>query len=77
MMHFPNFLNYNCVTFFFFLMSVFNLFILQALGWNLCPKTAISWLTLYLQSALMKKRSDVLEPQLPQDVFLQMTCVGL
>ncbi|XP_075907902.1 G1/S-specific cyclin-E2-like isoform X2 [Nelusetta ayraudi] len=52
-----------------------ELIILKALGWNLCPKTAISWLTLYLQSALMKKRSDVLEPQLPQDVFLQMTCL--
>lgn len=57
-------------------MSVFNLFILQALGWNLCPETAISWLTLFLQLASMKKQSDVLEPQFPQDIFLQMTCVS-
>lgn len=49
---------------------------MQALGWYLCPETAISWLTLYFQLASMKKQSDVLEPHFPQDIFLQMTRVG-
>lgn len=50
-----------------------ELIILKALGWRLCPETAVSWLTVHLQLAWMKKQSDVLEPQFPQDIFLQMT----
>lgn len=58
-------------------MSVFYRFLMQALNWSLCPVTAISWLTLYFQLASKKKRSDVMEPQFPQNIFLQMTRVGL
>lgn len=57
-------------------MSVFSHFLIQDLGWYLCPETAISWLTLYFQLASMKKQSDVLEPLFPRDTFLQMTRVG-
>lgn len=50
---------------------------MQALGWNLCPETALSWLTLYFQLASMNKKSDLLEPQFPQDVYVQMTRVSV
>lgn len=59
-----------------FLNMCFYLFLLQTLGWYVRPETAIYWLTLYFQLASMKKGSDVLEPQFPLDVFLQMTRVG-
>lgn len=50
---------------------------MQALGWNLCPETAVSWLTLYFQMASMNTNSDLLEPQFPLDVYVQMTRVGV
>lgn len=50
--------------------------VLQALRWNLCPETAVSWLNLYLQMASMNSNSDLLEPQFPQDAYVQMTRVG-
>uniref|UniRef100_A0A3Q3X6D0 Uncharacterized protein n=1 Tax=Mola mola TaxID=94237 RepID=A0A3Q3X6D0_MOLML len=50
-----------------------ELIILKALGWNLCPETAISCLKLYFQLASMNTNSDLLEPQFPQDVYVQMT----
>lgn len=49
----------------------------QALGWNLCPETAVSWLTLYFQMVSMKKNSDLLELQFSQDAYVQMTRVGV
>ncbi|XP_036948276.1 G1/S-specific cyclin-E2-like [Acanthopagrus latus] len=50
-----------------------ELIILKALKWNLCPETALSWLKLYFQMASMNKNSDLLEPQIPQDIYVQMT----
>uniref|UniRef100_A0A7N6ATS1 Cyclin N-terminal domain-containing protein n=1 Tax=Anabas testudineus TaxID=64144 RepID=A0A7N6ATS1_ANATE len=50
-----------------------ELIILKALGWNLCPETAVSWLNLYFQMASMNTNSDLLEPQFPQEAYIQMT----
>ncbi|XP_035476009.2 G1/S-specific cyclin-E2 isoform X2 [Scophthalmus maximus] len=50
-----------------------ELIILKALRWNLCPETAVSWLQLYFQMASMSVDSDLLEPQFPQDAYIQMT----
>ncbi|XP_059206440.1 G1/S-specific cyclin-E2-like isoform X2 [Centropristis striata] len=50
-----------------------ELIILKALRWNLCPETAVSWLKLYFQVASMNHDSDLLEPQFPQDAYIQMT----
>lgn len=49
-----------------------ELIILKALRWNLCPETAVSWLKLYFQMASMKANSDLLEPQFPQDTYVEM-----
>ncbi|KAG7218705.1 hypothetical protein INR49_019768 [Caranx melampygus] len=48
-----------------------ELIILKALRWSLCPETAVSWLKLYLQLASLSVTSDLLEPQFPQDVYVQ------
>ncbi|XP_034456834.1 G1/S-specific cyclin-E2-like [Hippoglossus hippoglossus] len=50
-----------------------ELIILKALRWNLCPETAVSWLKLYFQLASMNANSDLLEPQFPHDLYVQMT----
>ncbi|KAM3858588.1 G1/S-specific cyclin-E2-like [Diretmus argenteus] len=50
-----------------------ELIILKALNWNLCPETAVSWLKLYIQMATMNDHSDLLEPQFPQDLYIQVT----
>ncbi|XP_076611151.1 G1/S-specific cyclin-E2-like isoform X1 [Chaetodon auriga] len=50
-----------------------ELIILKALSWNLCPETAVSWLKLYFQVASMNTSSDLLEPQFPQEAYIQMT----
>ncbi|XP_075962047.1 G1/S-specific cyclin-E2-like [Anarhichas minor] len=50
-----------------------ELIILKALRWNLSPETAVSWLKLYFQVASMSSDSDLLEPQFPQDAYVQMT----
>ncbi|XP_071356527.1 G1/S-specific cyclin-E2-like isoform X2 [Trachinotus anak] len=50
-----------------------ELIILKALRWNLCPETAVSWLKVYFQMASMNASSDLLEPQFPQDTYIQMT----
>ncbi|KAM9340221.1 G1/S-specific cyclin-E2-like [Symphorus nematophorus] len=50
-----------------------ELIILKGLNWNLCPETAVSWLKLYFQMASMNTSSDLLEPQFPQDSYVQMT----
>ncbi|XP_070841106.1 G1/S-specific cyclin-E2-like [Chaetodon trifascialis] len=50
-----------------------ELIVLKALSWNLCPETAVSWLKLYFQMASMNTGSDLLEPQFPQEAYIQMT----
>ncbi|XP_041665181.1 G1/S-specific cyclin-E2-like isoform X2 [Cheilinus undulatus] len=50
-----------------------ELIILKALRWKLCPETAVSWLKLYFQMASMNIKSDLLEQQFSQDVYIQMT----
>ncbi|CAB1430253.1 unnamed protein product [Pleuronectes platessa] len=50
-----------------------ELLVLKALRWNLCPETAVSWLKLYFQLASMNANSDLLEPQFPRDLYVQMT----
>lgn len=59
-----------------FNLNVFVL-VLQALHWNLCPETAVSWMKLYFQMASMNSNSDLLESQFPQDAYVQMTRVGV
>ncbi|KAK2920817.1 G1/S-specific cyclin-E2-like [Channa argus] len=49
-----------------------ELIILKALGWNLCPETAVSWLKLFFQMA-SKTNDDLLEPQFSSDTYVQMT----
>ncbi|KAK2830698.1 hypothetical protein Q5P01_018629 [Channa striata] len=49
-----------------------ELIILKALGWNLYSETAVSWLKLFFQMA-SKTSGDLLEPQFPQDTYVQMT----
>lgn len=56
---------------------LWSLYVAQALGWNLCPETAVSWLKLYFQTASMNKNIDLLTPQFPRDVYVQMTHVGV
>ncbi|KAM6958795.1 G1/S-specific cyclin-E2-like [Aplochiton taeniatus] len=50
-----------------------ELVILTALDWELCPETAVSWLKLYIQMASLQIDSDVLHPQVPQEVYVQVT----
>ncbi|XP_042362355.1 G1/S-specific cyclin-E2-like [Plectropomus leopardus] len=50
-----------------------ELIILKALHWNLCPETAVSWLKLYFQMVSMHTDSDLLDPQFPQEAYVQMT----
>ncbi|TDH03855.1 hypothetical protein EPR50_G00146070 [Perca flavescens] len=49
-----------------------EIIILKALHWNLCPETAVSWLKLYFQMASMNSDSDLLQPQFPQEAYVQM-----
>ena len=51
------------------------LLLFQALNWNRCPETAVSWLKLYMQMASMNSNSDLLEPQFPQEIYVQVTRV--
>ncbi|KAA8586229.1 hypothetical protein FQN60_007798, partial [Etheostoma spectabile] len=44
----------------------------HALHWHLCPETAVSWLKLYFQMASMNSESDLLQPQFPQEAYVQM-----
>ncbi|KAJ0054929.1 hypothetical protein NL108_007114, partial [Boleophthalmus pectinirostris] len=50
-----------------------EMLILNALEWNLSPETAVSWLQLYFQMVSMNPNSDLMEPQFPQDTYVQMT----
>lgn len=49
----------------------------QALDWNLCPETPISWLKLYAQVEARKDGENFLEPQFPQETYIQITQVPL
>lgn len=50
---------------------------LQALDWNLCPETPISWLKLYAQVDAQTDGENFLVPQFSQDTYIQITQVGL
>lgn len=47
----------------------------QALEWNLCPETAISWLKLYAQVDAQKDVENFLVPQFSPDTYIQITQV--
>lgn len=49
----------------------------QALNWNLSPLTVVSWLNIYLQIAYLNKLYEVLLPQYPQQIFIQIAEVML
>lgn len=56
------------------LKCLFNL--LQALKWELCPVTIVSWLNLYLQVDALKDVPKVLLPQYSQEKFIQIAQVS-
>ncbi|ERE60785.1 G1/S-specific cyclin-E1-like protein, partial [Cricetulus griseus] len=45
---------------------------LSALKWRLSPMTIVSWLNVYVQVAYVNDTSEVLLPQYPQQVFVQI-----
>lgn len=47
----------------------------QALEWNLCPETPISWLKLYAQVEAQKDEDNFLVPQFCPDTYIQITQV--
>lgn len=49
---------------------------LQALDWNLCPETPISWLKLYVQVEAQKDGENFLEPQFSQETYIHITQVS-
>ncbi|XP_059848941.1 G1/S-specific cyclin-E1 isoform X2 [Hypanus sabinus] len=49
-----------------------ELVILKALKWSLCPVTIVSWLNIYMQVAYFKEKYEVLIPQYPQEIFVQV-----
>lgn len=48
----------------------------QALKWQLSPLTIVSWLNVYMQVAYLNDMYEVLLPQYPQHVFIQIAEVG-
>lgn len=48
---------------------------LQALEWNLCPETPISWLKLYAQVEAQKDEENFLVPQFCPETYIQITQV--
>ena len=44
----------------------------QALNWNLNPLTVVSWLNIYMQVAYLNELYEVLLPQYPQQIFVQI-----
>lgn len=55
------------------------LFVLQALDWNLCPETPISWLKLYAQVEAQQENSgeeNFLVPQFSQEKYIQIAQVS-
>lgn len=49
----------------------------QALNWNLNPLTVVSWLNIYMQVAYLNELYEVLLPQYPQQIFVQIAEVRL
>lgn len=49
--------------------------VLQALDWNLCPETPISWLKLYAQVEAQTDGENFLVPQFSQKTYIQITQV--
>lgn len=52
--------------------GLFSLCLPQALKWNLSPLTIVSWLNVYLQVAYLNDVYEVLLPQYPQQIFIQI-----
>lgn len=53
--------------------------VLQALDWNLCPETPISWLKLYAQVEAQQENSgeeNFLVPQFSQEKYIQIAQVS-
>ncbi|XP_003798495.1 G1/S-specific cyclin-E1 [Otolemur garnettii] len=49
-----------------------ELMIMKALKWRLSPLTIVSWLNVYLQVAYLNDLHEVLLPQYPQQIFIQI-----
>ncbi|KAH0619601.1 hypothetical protein JD844_000348 [Phrynosoma platyrhinos] len=49
-----------------------ELIIMKALSWNLSPLTVVSWLNIYLQVAYLNEIYEMLLPQYPQQIFVQI-----
>ncbi|EHB10003.1 G1/S-specific cyclin-E1 [Heterocephalus glaber] len=49
-----------------------ELVIMQALKWRLSPLTIVSWLNVYMQVAYLNDVYEVLLPQYPQQIFVQI-----
>ncbi|XP_066493706.1 G1/S-specific cyclin-E1 isoform X2 [Tiliqua scincoides] len=49
-----------------------ELIIMKALSWNLSPLTIVSWLNIYMQIAYLSEVCEVLLPQYPQQIFVQI-----
>lgn len=49
-----------------------ELIIMKALSWNLSPLTIVSWLNIYMQIAYLNEMCEVLLPQYPQLIFVQI-----
>ncbi|XP_005400163.1 PREDICTED: G1/S-specific cyclin-E1 isoform X1 [Chinchilla lanigera] len=49
-----------------------ELVIMQALKWRLSPLTIVSWLNVYMQVAYLNDVYEVLLPQYPQHIFIQV-----
>lgn len=47
----------------------------QALEWNLCPETPISWLKLYAQVEAQKDEENFLVPQFCPETYIKITQV--
>uniref|UniRef100_A0A8D0GQB5 Cyclin E1 n=1 Tax=Sphenodon punctatus TaxID=8508 RepID=A0A8D0GQB5_SPHPU len=49
-----------------------ELIIMKALNWNLSPLTVVSWLNIYMQISYLNELYEVLVPQYPQQIFVQI-----
>ncbi|XP_021571736.1 G1/S-specific cyclin-E1 [Carlito syrichta] len=49
-----------------------ELMIMKALKWRLSPLTIVSWLNVYMQVAYLNDLYEVLLPQYPQQIFIQI-----
>ncbi|XP_042523877.1 G1/S-specific cyclin-E1 isoform X1 [Dipodomys spectabilis] len=49
-----------------------ELVIMKALNWRLSPLTVVSWLNVYMQVAFLNNMCEVLLPQYPQQIFIQV-----